>query len=129
MTLTKLLLCFKYRLVFIGVDHVSIIYKLLTAERGRVTGNFLPFCMLFRRFIEVFRALVDPVLLKTGVEPLERLISTVIVMCAIISSSMMRSAAILGSICRKLLHLLILVFGEVFTKGCLMIVIVSNLLL
>lgn len=32
MTLTKLLLCFKYRLVFIGVDHMSIIYKLLTAE-------------------------------------------------------------------------------------------------
>ena len=133
MTLSKLPLGLDHGMVFVRICHMTVVYKLLTAKRGRIIRFYL--CpILFRRF----GTLDCPVLLEAWIKSLERLISAIIILYGLIASYV-RNGEIICGICRVLVHLSVLfrtwvvlvvvLIDNILAEGRLMIVVVSNLLL
>ena len=135
MTLTKLLLGLYNRMIFIRVCNVAVVHEFLTSQRGRIIRHFL--CSIFLRR---FGALNASILLEARIESLERLISTIGVLCALVPA--VGAWEVVSAIGRVLVDLRVL-FGHrvvvlvvvvlirsVLSEGRLIIVVVvSDLLL
>ena len=134
MTLTKLLLGLYNRMIFIRVCNVAVVHEFLTSQRGRIIRHFL--CSIFLRR---FGALNASILLEARIESLERLISTIGVLCALVPA--VGAWEVVSAIGRVLVDLRVL-FGHrvilvvvvlirsVLSEGRLMMVaVVSDLLL
>ena len=134
MTLSKLLLGFYDRMILIRVCYIAVVHEFLTSQRGRIIHHFL--CPVLLRRFGTFNT---SILLEARIEPLERFISTIGVLCALVP--VVGAWEVVSTIGRVLVDLRVL-FGHrvilvvvvlirsVLSEGRLMMVaVVSDLLL